>query len=85
MRLRRTVALGASVLHAGPPQRDGGRADPRHAAASPQPLPIDAARGEDGFTELGATLKMSLGARRFSALVEVYGRRTRYAVLYEDP
>jgi hypothetical protein len=41
--------------------------------------------GEQGFTEGGATLKMTLGARKFSALVEVYGRNTRYSVLYADP
>jgi hypothetical protein len=38
--------------------------------------------GEEGFTELGATVRMSLGARRFSAIVEVYGRRTKYALDY---
>jgi len=28
---------------------------------------------------------MSLGARRLSGLIEVYGRRTRYPALYVDP
>ncbi|MCX5748303.1 MAG: hypothetical protein NT062_38110 [Proteobacteria bacterium] len=49
-----------------------------------QPLPDPAAIGERGFTEVGAALRMSLGARRFSAAVEVYTRRTRYAALYAN-
>jgi hypothetical protein len=28
---------------------------------------------------------MSLGARRFSAQLEIYGRRTRFATTYRDP
>ena len=50
-----------------------------------QALPPNEYRGEEGFTELGGSVKMSLGARKFSSLVEVYGRRTRYALLYADP
>ena len=48
------------------------------------PIPDNAARqlGERGFTEIGTTARMSLGARKFSLLVEVYGRRTRYALDY---
>ena len=42
-------------------------------------------RGEDGFTEVGTSLRMTLGARRFSALLELYGRRTRYPAIYVDP
>jgi hypothetical protein len=51
----------------------------------PQPLPVSAATGETGFTELGTRVRMSLGARRFSAMLEVYGRKTNYAVTYRDP
>jgi hypothetical protein len=80
VRLRRTIALGVNGLT---------RQTQRPNAAlvtdtpgTPQPLAIDtataAAMGEKGFTELGATVRMSLGARKFSALAEVFGRYTRY-------
>ena len=52
---------------------------------SPQPLPSSGAMGEEGFAEAGTTVRLTLGARRFSALVELYGRRTRYARAYRDP
>jgi hypothetical protein len=41
--------------------------------------------GEEGFTEIGGILKLTLGARRFSAAVEAYVRNTRYSVVYSDP
>ena len=50
-----------------------------------QPLPASGATGETGFTELGTRARLSLGARRFSAMIELYGRRTRYAETYRDP
>ena len=50
-----------------------------------QELPTSAQIGELGFTELGGGMRMSLGARRFSAQLEIYGRRTRYPELYADP
>ena len=84
VRLRRTMALGASAI----------TRDTAHEALAmpvfdapgqPQLLPANELRGEDGFTEVGATLKLSLGARTFSSQLEFYGRRTRYTVLYEDP
>lgn len=86
VRLRRTLALGASLLsrqtnHELPPNMMP-TFDQKNVA---QPLPPNETRGEEGFTELGGTLKMSLGARKFSSLVEFYGRRTRYAALYTDP
>ncbi|MEO7096840.1 MAG: hypothetical protein ABI175_26515 [Polyangiales bacterium] len=86
VRLRRTIALGASLLsrqtnHQLPPDKMP-TFDQKNVA---QPLPANETRGEEGFTELGGTLKMSLGARKFSALAELYGRRTRYAELYTDP
>lgn len=87
VRLRRTIALGASLLsrqtnHTLAPMDTYPLFDQKN---TPQPLPPNEYRGEEGFTELGGTLKMSLGARKFSSLVEVYGRRTRYAALYTDP
>jgi hypothetical protein len=85
VRLRRTLALGASALTRRTSRVDlpgGPVTDVRLVA---QPLPASAATGERSFTELGARARLSLGARRLSALVEVYGRRTRYPVLYVDP
>jgi hypothetical protein len=84
VRLRRTVGVGLNGLT---------RQTQRYAAVEDQipdvpnqvdPLPrqFGPELGEEGFTELGTTLRMSLGARRFSALVEVYGRRTSYALDY---
>jgi hypothetical protein len=78
VRLRRTIALGISGV-----TRQTERPKEPLVPDSPgvQPLVIDtnpAAMGERGFTELGATMRMNLGARKFSALVEVYGRYTRY-------
>jgi hypothetical protein len=84
-RMRRTVALGASALTRQNRREDlpGGQiTDVRPIA---QALPPSAATGERSFTELGARARMSLGARRLSALLEVYGRRTRYSQLYVDP
>jgi hypothetical protein len=83
IRLRRTVAIGASVL-----TRTTERivmtpiVDERNTV---QPLPESSAMGEDRFVEIGGTMRMTLGARRFSALLEIYGRRTRFAQVYEDP
>lgn len=86
IRLRRTIALGASLLsrqtnHQSPPNQKPAF-DQKDV---PQALPANDTRGDDGFTEIGGSLKMSLGARKFSSLIEVYGRRTRYPPLYADP
>ena len=79
LRLRRTIALGInSVTRQTDRPKDPLIAD---AMGVVQPLAIDTnpgAMGEKGFTELGATMRMNLGARKFSALVEIYGRYTRY-------
>ncbi len=91
VRLRRQIALTLSVL-----SRQTDRAlvpaderiiDNADTGAPDQLIPDPALNtlGEEGFTEAGATLKMTLGARKFSALVEVYGRNTTYSVLYADP
>jgi hypothetical protein len=79
VRLRRAVALGASILSR---TITHDSMDPIVDEATPQRLPPSGAQGEDGFTEIGSTLKISLGARRFSAQVEGYGRRTRFDKLY---
>ncbi|MEO8704514.1 MAG: hypothetical protein ABI867_30955 [Kofleriaceae bacterium] len=86
VRLRRQIALGVSAL-----SRQYDRTTPppdqqildNHGPIDM--LPSQTSLGEEGFTELGATLKMTLGARRFSAMVELYGRNTTYNVLYRDP
>ena len=84
VRLRRTVALGASLLtrQTNHPKPMLPIVDQRDVT---QPLAADENRGDEGFTEAGGSAKMTLGARRFSSLIEIYGRRTRYAVLYADP
>jgi hypothetical protein len=85
VRLRRTAALGVSLLSRQTKREDlasGPITDVRLVA---QPLAPSAATGERGFTEAGARMRMSLGARRFSGMVEVYGRQTRYAEIYRDP
>ncbi len=85
IRLRRTVSVGVSALDRQTNRDDlvtGPVTDVRLVA---QPLPPSAATGEKSFTELGARVRMSLGARQLSTMLEVYGRRTRYAELYVDP
>ena len=79
VRLRRTIALGISGLT----RQTKRPSDPlvQDMPGTPQPLAVlanPAAMGEKGFTELGATMRMNLGARKFSALVEIYGRYTKY-------
>ncbi len=83
VRLRRQVAVGLSAL-----SRQTSRTLPHsvedHAGVA-DPLPGETAIGEEGFTEVGSTLRMSLGARKFSAVLEVYGRRTHFGATYHDP
>jgi hypothetical protein len=82
VRLRREIALGVSALT---------RQTERHDLVVQQipdvpnvadPLPLSGAIGERGFVELGTSARLSLGARKFSATLEIYGRRTRYALDY---
>jgi hypothetical protein len=85
MRLRRTFALGGSLLTR-QTQREKLPEPVADVRGVIQMLPASSAlQGEEGFTEIGTSARMTLGARRFSALVEVYGRRTRYPALYSDP
>ncbi len=51
----------------------------------PLALPAEVLQGEDDFTEIGTNARLSLGARKLSATVEVYGRKTDYAPLYCAP
>ncbi len=88
IRLRRQAALGFSILSRqtvrdAPNQSD--RTVDVLGEVSPIPDPKDNILGERGFTEGGTSLKMTLGARRFSAGVEIYVRNTRYTVLYAEP
>jgi hypothetical protein len=85
VRLRRTLAVGASVLSRQTNREDVVGGPITDVRLSTQPLPPSGATGERGFTEAGARMRMSLGARRFSAMAEVYGRQTRYAITYQDP
>jgi len=83
IRLRRQLSVGASGL-----TRQSNRTDVTPIVDErlvAQPLPASAATGEDRFTELGTRIRMSLGARRFSTMLELYGRRTSYPALYADP
>lgn len=85
VRLRRTFALGASVLTRQTRREDLPGGPIMDVSQVAQPLPPSAATGERSFTELGLRARFSLGARRLSALLEVYGRQTRYAIDYVDP
>src|SRR5205823_360209 len=69
VRLRRTISIGASILRrkSSRPSEDM----PIPDAKGPQPLPLNALTGLDDFTEIGTSARMSLGARRFSATLEV--------------
>jgi hypothetical protein len=83
VRVRRTLAIGASILSRQTARHDplsNQILDPMNGVA--QPLPAQTAIGDRGFIEAGTLARMSLGARKFSALVEVYGRRTQYALDY---
>lgn len=84
LRLRRTIALGASGLTRETTRLTAVSQQINDVVGTPQMLPAqaDPAIGEKGITEVGATLRMSLGARKFSALAEGFGRRTEYAPEY---
>jgi hypothetical protein len=84
VRLRRTVGLGFSALSRQTKRYATTSIEIRDMPGTPEPLPAPYSPtvGERSFTELGTSLRMSLGARRFSALVEAYGRRTSYALTY---
>ncbi len=76
-------------VHTGIPNNDPFQCAVAVPGSTPacQGLPDAGTIGESGFTEVGGALRMSLGARKLSAVVEIYGRKTRYAQLYSamDP
>ena len=84
VRVRRTVAVGASVLARQTARDDQVTAEIIDVPNQPDAVPVNASAqmGERSFTEAGATTRLSLGARKFSMLLEFYGRRTRYALDY---
>jgi hypothetical protein len=84
LRLRRTIGLGLTGLTRQTLRTAtvSGEIPDLPDQADPLPRQFGPELGEEGFTELGTTVRMSLGARRFSALLELYGRRTRYALVY---
>ncbi len=85
VRVRRTLAIGLSVLSRQTTRDDKVTAEIMDTPGTPDPIPVNASSqtGERNFTEVGITARASLGgARKFSLLLEVYGRRTRYALDY---
>lgn len=84
VRVRRTVAVGASVLARQTDRDDQVTSEIIDVPNQPDAIPVNASSqtGERNFTEIGTTARMSLGARKFSLLLEIYGRRTRYAYTY---
>jgi hypothetical protein len=84
VRVRRTLALGVSGLTRQTTRTDDVAQQINDVPGMPQMLPgqSDPALGERGLIELGSTARMTLGSRKFSALAEVYGRRTDYARVY---
>jgi len=84
VRVRRTLAVGLSVLSRQTTRDDKVTSELMDTPGTPDPIPVNASSqlGERGFTEVGITARASLGARKFSLLLEVYGRRTRYAFDY---
>lgn len=86
VRLRRQAAFALSLLSR-QTRRTPPRVMPDTSPTLPEPTIPDVngnTLGEQGFTEAGGILKLTLGARRFSAAVEAYVRNTRYSVLYSD-
>ena len=82
VRVRRTLAVGASALTR---QMTRVEAPTRSDVPNtPDPLPSqsDPTIGENRIVEFGSTLRMSLGARKFSALAEGFARRTDYPLAY---
>jgi hypothetical protein len=84
VRLRRTIGVGATGLTRRTQRAQTADDQILDVPELIQPLPrmYSPDIGEESFTEAGTSLRMSLGARRFSALAEGYGRRTKYARVY---
>ncbi len=86
VRLRRTIGLGVTGLTRRTQRSVTVAEQINDVAGVIEALPrtYSSDLGETSFTEVGTSLRMSLGARRFSALAEAYGRRTKYALVYCD-
>ena len=85
IRLRRQVAFGASALARTIRREELDAAQLiNDVMGQAEDLPRTTVIGDDGFVEGGASLRLTLGARRFSALVELYSRRTDYGEVYRD-
>jgi hypothetical protein len=84
VRLRRTIALGVSGLTRSTKRYGTPMTVTEDVPGTIEPLPSQYSPniGETSFVEGGTSLRMSLGARRFSATAEAYGRRTHYANVY---
>jgi hypothetical protein len=82
VRLRRTIAVGISGVTRRTQRFDDLAQRIQDVPGTPDALPLAASTGERSFVEAGGTLRMTLGARKFSALVEIYGRDTDYARVY---
>lgn len=86
VRLRRAVGFSGSFL-----VRDYSRPPPSERTdvvllpprALGQALPDKDEMGEESLVEAGITARYSAGARRFSVQGELYGRRTKWAPLYD--
>jgi hypothetical protein len=85
LRLRRQIAVGASVLSRQTRRDDAVLGAIIDVPGTPDPLPVSSTTGEKGFTEIGGRVRKSRGARRFSTMLVGYGRRTTYAETYRDP
>ncbi|MBV8759169.1 MAG: hypothetical protein JO257_17910 [Deltaproteobacteria bacterium] len=82
VRVRRTLAVGASAL-----TRETTRVKPLAPISDTPytdmlPAQSDPTLGERDMVELGSTLRMNLGARKFSALAEGFARRTDFPLTY---
>ncbi|MCW5806968.1 MAG: hypothetical protein KIT31_31705, partial [Deltaproteobacteria bacterium] len=86
VRLRRAVAFGAAVLsrQTSLPELETKIRD-EHDVIQPLQQSAILGMGQRGFTEVSTSVRLTLGARKFSSFVEVFGRRTRFAELYVDP
>ncbi len=84
VRLRRTIGVGVTGMTRRTERPETADDQIRDVPGVIEALPrmYSAAIGDESFTEGGMSLRMSLGARRFSALAEGYGRRTNYARTY---
>lgn len=82
VRVRRTLAVGASALTRQMTRVETPTRTDMPNTPDPLPSQSDPTIGENRIVELGSTLRMSLGARKLSALAEAFARRTDYPLAY---